>query len=80
MFNDKKSIYFLCQTKNSYWEILTKNSITCKRKDGAKDEKLYYFGASLKNLTFREWGKGVTKNQCRRGLPKKGWGLESLPF
>ena len=40
-------------TKNSKWETLTKNLTTCKRKHGVKDEKLYYFGDSLK-LTFSE--------------------------
>ena len=27
-------------TKNSHWEILTKNLVTFKRLDGVKDEKL----------------------------------------
>ena len=59
-------IIFSLITKNSNSEILTKNLITCKRKDGVKDEKLYYFGGSLKNLNFRGGGGGgFTKNQCR---------------
>ena len=39
--------YFSVITKNSNWEILPKNLI--------KDEKLYYFGGSPKDPTFR-WG------------------------
>ena len=40
-------------TKNSNWEILTKNLVTFKRSDGwmVKDEK--YFWGSLKNPRFR---------------------------
>ena len=37
-----------------------KNFVTFKRQDGVKDEKLQYFGGSLKNPTFR--GR-VMKNQ-----------------
>ena len=37
-------------TKNLNWKILTKNSVTFKRWDGVKDEKLW---ASLKNSIFR---------------------------
>ena len=47
-----------CITKNSNWEILTKNLVTFKRWDGVKDEKLYYFWSSRKNPIFRG---GVTK-------------------
>ena len=40
-------------TKNLNWEILTKNNlVTFKRWDGVKDEKLEYYGGSLKNPTF----------------------------
>ena len=35
-----KQKYFSVITKNSNWEILTKNLVTFKRKDGVKDEKL----------------------------------------
>ena len=52
-------MFFSVITKNSNWEILTKNLVTFKRYDGGKDEKLYYFGGSLKNLIFR--GGGVYK-------------------
>ena len=45
-----------------------------------KDEKLYYFVGSLKNLTFREGGGGGSqKTNIEGGLPKK-WGLDSLPI
>ena len=39
-------------SKNSNWEISTKNLVTFKRWDGVKDEKFYYYGGSLKNLIF----------------------------
>ena len=32
--------YFSVITKNSNWEILTKNLVTFKRKNGVRDEKL----------------------------------------
>ena len=67
-FNDKKSLYakifFSIITKNSNREILPKNFVTFKRQDGIKDEKLIYFGGSLKDPTFRG---GFTKNQYRGG-------------
>ena len=34
-----KQKYFSVITKNSNWEILTKNLVTFKRKDCVKDEK-----------------------------------------
>ena len=44
IFNDEKGlsakICFSVITKNSSWEILTKNLVTFKRQDGVKDEKL----------------------------------------
>ena len=46
-------------TKNSNWEISTKNLVTFKGKYGVKDEKLKSFWGSQKNLSFR----GFTKNQ-----------------
>ena len=33
-----KSVCFSAITKNLNWEILTKNLVTFKRSDGAKDE------------------------------------------
>ena len=39
-------------TKNSNWEVLTKNLVTFKRQDGVKDEKLQYFGEGLDSLPF----------------------------
>ena len=36
-------MFFFVITKNLNWEILTKNSVTFKRRDGVKD------GGSLKN-------------------------------
>ena len=44
-------------TKNLNWEILTENLVTFKMWDGVKDEIFYYYGGSLKNVTFRGWGK-----------------------
>ena len=35
---------------------VTKNLVTFKIKDSFKDEKLQYFGGSLKNLTFKGGG------------------------
>ena len=43
----KKKNVFLCLTKNSHWEILTKTLVTFKRWDGIKDEKFEYYGGSL---------------------------------
>ena len=37
-------MFFSVVTKNSNWEILTKNLVTFQRWDGVKDEKLPYFG------------------------------------
>ena len=44
-------------TKNSDWEILTKNLVTLQ--DKLKDERLNNFWGSRKNLIFR----GFMKNQ-----------------
>ena len=49
-------MFFSITTKNSNWEILTKDVVTFKRWDGVNDEKLYFWG-SLKNPIFR----GVNK-------------------
>ena len=79
IFNDKKSlwtkIFFSVITKNSDWEILTKNLVTFKREDRVKDENLWYFGRPLKNLTFR--GE-FTKNWYRKGDCLNSRGLDSL--
>ena len=44
IFNDKKSLYakifFFLITKNSSWEILSRNIVTFKRQDGIENEKL----------------------------------------
>ena len=37
-----------------FFSVITKNLVTFKRWDEIKDEKLYYYGGSLKNPTFRE--------------------------
>ena len=79
IFNDKKSlwtkIFFSVITKNSDWEILTKNLVTFKREDRVKDENLWYFGRPLKNLTFR--GE-FTKNWYRKEDCLNSRGLDSL--
>ena len=49
-------IFYSVITKNSNWEILPKNLVTFKRSDCIKDEKLWYFGDSVKDPTFREGG------------------------
>ena len=58
-------MFFFFTTKNSNWEILTKNLVTFKSKDGVKDEKILYFEGSLKNSIFR-WG--FTKNKDILGI------------
>ena len=61
-------------TKNSNWEILTKNIVTFKRQYGVKDEKL--FGGFTEKSNF--WGGGDSrKTNMERGLPKNG-ALDSL--
>ena len=39
---DKQKFFVL--TKNLNWEILTKNLVTSKRRDGVQDEKFSYYG------------------------------------
>ena len=57
------------KTKNSNWEILTKNLVTFKRKYEVKDEKRMYFWGSQKNQSFR----GVHEKWVYiGGLPEKG--------
>ena len=48
-------MFFSVVTKNSNWEILSKNLVTIKKQDGVKDEKIYYF-LGLKSLIFRSEG------------------------
>ena len=43
-------------TKNSKWEISTKNLVTFKRWDGVKDEEIQFYESSLKNSSFSGWG------------------------
>ena len=58
-------------TKNSNWEILTKNLVTFKRWNGVKDEKFQYYEGSLKNPIFRKGGvheKPMHRGNClKRG-------------
>ena len=58
-------IFFSVITKNPSREILTKDLVTFKRYDRVKDEKLYYFGFSLKNPTFRGWSSRKIKIEGR---------------
>ena len=58
-------MFVSARTKNSNWEVLTKNLITFKRSDGVKDEKFQYFGGLLKNPIFRE---GFTKDHYIGGI------------
>ena len=43
-------------TKNSKWEISTKNLVTFKRWDGVKDEEIQFYESSLKNSNFSGLG------------------------
>ena len=65
-------MFFSVITKNLNREILTKNLVTFKRRDGVEDEKFWYYGNSLKNPIFNE---GVTKNQYIGGdcLKRETW-------
>ena len=68
------NIFFSVRTKNSNWEISTKNLATFKREDGIKDEKLWYFRGSLKNPTFFGGGGvgvGVTKKYREELLKRR---------
>ena len=67
-----KNVFLSVVTKNLNWEIVTKNLVTFKRWDGVKNEKLEYYGGSLKNLVFRG---GSQKPICRGQWPKGGEGL-----
>ena len=55
-------------------DILTKNLVTFKRRNGVKDEKFEYYGGSLENLIFK-WG--VHEKPIYRGNAKKRKGLGS---
>ena len=64
---------FSIMTKILNWEILTENLVTFKMWDGVKDEKFYYYGGSLKNVTFRGWGKTNIQGNClKRGGSLRG--------
>ena len=67
-------MFFSVITKNLDWETLTKNSVTFKRWDRVKDEKIQYYRGSLNNPIFK--GGGLTKNQYIVGnCLKRGRGL-----
>ena len=71
-------MFFSVVTKNSNWEILTKNLVTLQRWDGVKDEKLPYFGVHWKVQFFGGCPGGWSgKTNIEGGLPKNG-GLDSL--
>ena len=53
MTKKNKKMFFSFITKNSNWEIITKNLVTFKRSDDVKDKKL---GGSPKNPAFRDGG------------------------
>ena len=70
IFNNKKSLLtkmFFSAFLNC--DILTKNLVTFKRRNGVKDEKFEYYGGSLENLVFK-WG--VHEKPINRGNAKKG--------
>ena len=56
-------------TKNSNWEILTKNIVTFKRQYGVKDEKLFGGFTEKSNFFFFGWGGDSRKTNMERGLP-----------
>ena len=45
-------MFFYVIPKNLNWEILTKNSVTFKRSDGFKDEKIQYYGGFTEKFNF----------------------------
>ena len=73
----KQKCFSLLITKNLNWEILTKNLVIFKRRDGVKDENFWYDGVSLKNLIF----KGVVHEKPiyrKRNCLKRGRGLGQI--
>ena len=46
-------MFFSVVTENLNWEVLTKNSVTFKRRDGVKDQNFNIMGDSLKNPIFK---------------------------
>ena len=71
-------MFFSAITKNSNWEILSKNLVTFKRRDGVKDQNFNITGVHWK-IRFLGWGgERHEKNTIFWGeLPKK-WDLDSL--
>ena len=70
-------MFFSVITKNLSWEILIKNLVTFRKWDEVKDEKIEYYGDSLKNPIYRgTTSKGRAWTVCRfkggGGLTKKG--------
>ena len=61
-------MFFPVTTKNSNWEILTKNLVTSKRWDGVKDEKFWRF--TEKSYFYGEGGS--QKKLYKEEFPKKG--------
>ena len=62
-------MFFFVIIKNLNQGISTKNLLTFKRWDGAKDEKFQYNEGSLKNPKFR---RGSRRTNIQGELPKKG--------
>ena len=54
-------------TKNSNWEILTKNIVTFKRQYGVKDEKLFGGFTEKSNFFFWGGGEGIHEKPIWRG-------------
>ena len=70
IFNNKKGLLtkqFFSAFLNC--DILAKNLVTFKRRNGVKDEKFEYYGGSLENLIFKY---GVHEKPIYRGNAKKG--------
>ena len=63
-------MFFPVTTKNSNWEILTKNLVTSKRWDGVKDEKFWRF--TEKSYFY---GEGGSQKKLYRGnsLKRGSW-------
>ena len=56
------------KTKNSSWEVLTKNLVTFKRWDEVKDKKFVMLCRFSKNPVYRRGGGVVQKTNMQEGI------------
>ena len=68
-------MFFSVVTKNSNWEISTKNLVTFKREDGVKDEN---FNILCVHWKIRRLGEGSSRKNHIEGELHKKRGLDSL--